>query len=422
MLSRRLLTPLARRLLRWSDRLQPSSPLSEPSASGNSPPGVPEAATRPRRAPPSGGPPEHWLAHIRQRRPELLPGLLGDTPGAPEGWLESAAAEGGIVVPAAMVSTNFPQSNHGGARPAAAPPHGSELPRFAVRQPPPPAPGPSFAVAMPSTDGASAAASESPVGRPTDGTAAPAQSASTRSSFGDPTATRSLATPPPPEPSWPESPPWEKARQAVRSGSGFAELPERPQVPGTQVLMRPQVPGTGLAAHMEAHQPQVPGTPSGSFPQVPGTTLDGHPQVPGTYSGIASESLLHEVPGTGSTFPPQVPGTSRGRLAWPPGGRAGGVIEGRFPASERRTVEPRHPFAEHWADGRATGPPATRSPATGSPATESSATQCSATPDRWPTLPSPDEAMVTPRRVSANLRPAHRQRMQREQRGEPWNG
>lgn len=464
-LSRRWLTPLARRLMRWSERLQASAsggPSSrwEPgkaqvSESSQAPESsqFPEPQARLHRAQPSAGPPEHWLAHIRQRRPELLPGLLADAADAAVSRLQ-AEPSSEHPVDGPVMPTDLPTSRvvdpMDGSRPSVAEGvgtvhhHGSETPTYAPRnwQLPSGEAGPagSGSLATASTGRADVPASRATtdVSGESEGSAS---AAAAQAWFADASSARpSSASSSPqgfradkvsPQEELPRGGNASAASGAIGRVDAYRSLARssgRPQVPGTGSHFAPQVPGTGPkrpfpAASSEVSgtqsgspsslSSQVPGTSSSFFPQVPGTYAEAKPssqaQVPGTFfehrlghrlqvPGTPAGPPPPEVPGTGEGRSPQVPGTSFRPSAWPLAGRDGGAIQGRFPTSRRSTAESQHRFVEHWVDGP------------------------SSTSDRWPKLPAGGGDLVTPGPVPANLRPSHRRRLQREQRGEPWNG
>ena len=106
---RRLVQPVARRLRRWTDdvledghgqALQPS-PAARDATDGPANSSAGGSVTGP-----AGGPPAHWLEHIRRRRPELLPGLLGES------------AEGLPVHLPDTSGAQMPEAGMPGARPA----------------------------------------------------------------------------------------------------------------------------------------------------------------------------------------------------------------------------------------------------------------------------------------------------------------
>ena len=406
-LSRRLLEPLARRLQRWSDGLLPS-----PVEQREPPKPVEETRASPFGGP-RQGPPEHWLAYIRQRRPELLPGLLSrsavdEDPAAGD----PAAGDPAVGDPAAETAESV-----------VAPPQAERAVPVVERKLDVAAdPSSALSIDGPSVDRPSRRRGD-PYGfahSPPPSRTEPRSPSVADSTTPRPSSSRSAS-----HASWPETS--QMPRPQVPGTYPEASRPTAPQVPGTYPeasrLTAPQVPGT-YSGRPRSTMPQVPGTsqgpPSDSRPQVPGTPLPGYPpQVPGTYAadvgtlrpqvpGTESEGL-QQVPGTYAEAPgvfrPQVPGTYSAPYSAPPRRTVAGTIQGASPEPRASTVA--HPFPRHLADE-------------GLERLEMSWPE--AQPERWPTLPSTDESMDAPRRVPVALRPPHRQRLEREQRGEPWNG
>jgi hypothetical protein len=342
-LRRWLLAPVARRLRAWAGRV-----LGED--------GIAAAA------PAAGGPPAHWLEHIRRRRPELVAGLTGAAP------LFEARTAG--------VRTAEP-------RPPAAPgPAGAPAAETRPREARSPRPGPPETRWGKTPFRRRVAAAPAPAARRSPSLAASRPAAGARTSL--------------PGPELQPSPTAAETSPDADPGAAPAEVPPRrrrgPRFAGRLLAERSPAAQVPAAPSPAAPSPAAP-SPAAPSPAAPS------PAAPSPSPRPPAERLPAAAPAVGDH------GGLTASFAADP--RRAAMPEGRWPQRPAaRAAAPRPPAAAERLEPppRDAAPPSWPAPAG----------------ELWPSLPkSPPAPAVEP---AAPARAERARRLRREQEGKAWNG